>query len=208
MENTKNEKSIPPPFLVGRFFDLLLDANQTRLAGFKRWLFHPGMLFQAPQQWWGQEKLRPYPHEGLDLCCFETAAGRRLALDHTTAIPAPFPGAVVKIAPDFLGQSIFLAHGVVSADGRRLYAAFGHTTPAAGLAAGRTVQEGDIVAAVSAPVNRKTAVSPHLHVTLALIPDAFGLDQLSWNNLGHNPDVVLVDPLAVFPTTWTLLADP
>ncbi len=194
--------------LTGRFFDLLLAANQPHLAGFQHWLFHPGMLFQSRQQWWGREKPRSTPHEGLDLCWFQDAAGRRRALNHTTLIPAPYAGTVVKISPDFLGQSIFLAHALAPAPGRRLYTAFGHTAPRPGLAVGQTVPEGDIVAAVSAPVNRKTSVPLHLHITLALIPDAVGPDQFSWQNFGIDPSITLLDPLAVFPTIWTLLAEP
>ena len=142
--------------LAGRFFDYLLSANCPRLDGFRRWLFHPGMLFQARQQWWGKEKPRSTPHEGLDLCWFEDVAGNRLALDYSTVIPAPFAGTVVKIAGDFLGQSIFLAHDVYPAADCRLYTAFGHTTPRKSLAAGQSVAEAEIIASVSAPVNRKT----------------------------------------------------
>ena len=62
--------------LAGRFFDYLLSANRPRLDGFRQWLFHPGMLFQARQQWWGKEKPRSTPHEGLDLCWFEDVCGQ------------------------------------------------------------------------------------------------------------------------------------
>ena len=86
-------------------------VNRPRLDGFKQWLFQPGMLFLARQQWWGRERPRPTLHEGLDLCWYEDMEGRRRALDQTTVIPAPFAGTVVKISRDFLGQSIFLAHG-------------------------------------------------------------------------------------------------
>lgn len=191
--------------LSGRFFDLLLAANRPRLAGFRRWLFYPGMLFQSRQQWWGQEKLRSTPHEGLDLCWFEDVAGNRRGLDQTTVIPAPFPGEVVKISPDFLGQSIFLAHAMVPASGHRLLTAFGHTTPLEGLAVGQEVLEGGLLAAVSVPVNRKTSVPPHLHLTLALIPEDLALEQLDWETIGTDPAITLLDPLTVFPTHSAML---
>jgi hypothetical protein len=194
-----------PGQLTGRFFSLLLAVNRPRLDGFKHWLFHPGMLFQSRQQWWGDEKPRSNSHEGLDLCWFEDVSGNRQSLDHTTAIPAPFPGTIAKISRDFLGQSIFVAHDLFPEPDRRLYTAFGHTSPRSGLAVEQKVAEGEILATVSAPANRKTTVEPHLHITLALIPDSMPATQLTWNNLGTEPTIILLDPLAVFPTTSAML---
>jgi hypothetical protein len=194
-----------PGQLTGSFFYHLLAANQPRLDGFKHWLFHPGMLFQSRQQWWGKEKSRSIPHEGLDLCWFKDVGGNRQSLDYTTAIPVPFPGTVVKISPDFLGQSIFVAHEILPELDRRLYTAFGHTNPRPGLVVGQKFVEGEIIAAVSAPVTRKIIVPPHLHITLALIPDSIPAAQLTWNNLGVEPTITLLDPLTVFPTTSAML---
>jgi hypothetical protein len=192
-------------FLSGRFFDYLLSANRPRLDGFKQWLFHPGMLFQARQQWWGLEQSRPTPHEGLDLCWFEEIPGSRLTLDHATVIPAPFAGTVVKISGDFLGQSIFLAHDIAPLAGRRLYTALGHTSPLPGLAVGKLVAEADIIASVSAPINRKTTVPPHLHLTLAIIPDAFVPEQLTWKYLSTGREIMLLNPLEIFPTNFIVI---
>jgi hypothetical protein len=191
--------------LSGHFFDYLLAVNRPRLDGFQHWLLHPGMLFQARRQWWGQEKNRPHPHEGLDLCWFEDTVGRRQDLDHSTVIPAPFAGTVVKISPDFLGESIFLAHALDQATGRRLYIAFGHTAPRPGLAAGQSVVQADIIGSISAPANRRSSVPPHLHITLAWLPDPLDPEQLAWDTLGTDPTIRLVDPLAVFPTRWVQL---
>jgi hypothetical protein len=191
--------------LSGRFFDHLLAANPGQLGQLKHWLFHPGMLFHSRRQWWGQEKPRPAPHEGLDLCWFADMAGNRRSLDQTIRVPVPFPGRIAGISRDFLGQSIFVAHDLEPAPGRRLYTAFGHTTPRPGLAVAQTVPEGDIIAAVSAAAHRKTSVPLHLHLTLALIPEDCPLDQFTWDNLGTDPTITLLDPLTVFPTNFVLL---
>ena len=191
--------------LSGRFFDILLQVNRPRLDVFKQWLFHPGMLFQARQQWWGKEESRATLHEGLDLCWFADDAGNRLALDHTTMIPAPFTGTVVKISRDFLGQSIFLVHDTYPAADHRLVTAFGHTRPVENLAEGQSIAEAEIIASVSDPVNRQTKVPPHLHLTLAVIPDTVAYDHLTWNYLGAAQNVTLLDPLAVFPTTFSII---
>lgn len=200
----RSENLSSKPF-SGRFFNYLLSANRPRLDDFMHWLFHPGMLFQARQQWWGNEQERSVPHEGLDLCWFEDEAGNRLALDHTTMIPAPFTGTVVKISRDFLGQSIFLAHDMELNCGRRLYTTFGHTSPVASLAEGQSVAEAEIIASVANPGNRKTTVPPHLHLTLAWIPRAAGYEQLTWEYMGTSPKITLLNPLAVFPTTYYLV---
>jgi murein DD-endopeptidase MepM/ murein hydrolase activator NlpD len=197
-----------PGQFTGRFFGYLLVSNRPRLNGFKHWLFHPGMLFQSRQQWWGQEKSRLTPHEGLDLCWFADVTGKRRNIDHTITIPVAFPGTVVKISCDFLGQSIFVAHDIFPEPGRRLYTALGHTDPRAGLAVGQKVVEGEIIAGVSAPAKRKTTVPPHLHITLALIPDSIPAAQLTWDNLSAEPTITLLDPLAFFPTPYAILPSP
>ena len=191
--------TIPKSLLVGRFFEYLLAANRGRLVGFKHWLFHPGMLFRARQQWWGGEQTRSNPHEGLDLCYFEDMAGRRHSLDQTIVIPVPCPGRIVKISRDFLGQSIFVAHDMEPIAGCRLYTAFGHTAPEEGLSEGKSVSEGEIIASISAPDQEKTAVPPHLHLTLALIPDTVTPDQLTWAYLGSGNDHNPFGPAGRFP---------
>lgn len=193
------------PSLTGPFFDLLLAVNPAALSDFQRWLFHPGMLFEAPRQWWGQEKPRPSPHEGLDLCWFEDQAGRRRALDQGLCVPVPFPGRIVHLCRDFLGHSIFIAHALRPDLGRCLYTAFGHTAPRPGLAVAQTVRAGEVIATLSAPAGRPTAVPPHLHLTLALLPDPFPVGRLAWETLGSDPDITLLDPLAVFPTCFAMV---
>ena len=46
---------------------------------------------------------------------------------------------------------------------------------------------------------------PHLHLTLAWIPSTVGYEQLTWNYLGGAPEITLLDPLAVFPTTYAII---
>ncbi len=197
----------PSCHLTGRFFDYLLASNRPHLTGFKHWLFHPGMLFHSRQQWWGDVKPRSTPHEGVDLCWFQDVTGNRQAIDQTVKIPTAFPGLVVKIERDFLGQSIYLGHEIFQEDSRKLYTAFGHTNPQADLAVGLKVVEGEIIATVSVPPV-KTTVPPHLHITLALIPTSITAAQLTWEKLGTDPAITLLDPLTVFPTPYTILQPP
>ncbi|MCK9375180.1 MAG: M23 family metallopeptidase [Syntrophobacterales bacterium] len=175
----------------------LVAHNHTRLGDFKEWLFQPGMLFQSLEKWWGGGGLRPGHHEGLDLYSFADVRGRIKILDQHIRIPAAFSGRIVKIDPDFLGKSIFIKHEIFSGSGRQLYSAYGHTAPLEALTVGQTVVEGEIIAIISGGPGRKTAIAPHLHITFAWMPASLDPDRLTWENLGHDPAITLIDPLSV-----------
>ncbi len=181
--------------IQSRFFADLLASNQPQMEGFKHWLFHPGMLFNSGESWWGAQKPRPTPHEGLDLCCFEDTSGQVKRLDKDTRIPATFAGEVIKIDSDFLGQSIFLGHDLLAADGRRLCTAYGHTKPFASLQVGRQVAAGELLAVLA--TRQKARVLPHLHLTLAWIPVPLDPDRLDWRTLSADEGITLIDPLAI-----------
>jgi len=187
----------PSPEIRSRFMEFMLERNRPRMDGFKGWVFHPGMRFQAREKWWGDQGRRAVPHEGLDLYSFEAASGRLASVDRQTQIPAAFAGEVVKIDRDFLGKSIFIRHAIYADDGRQLLSAVGHTVPREGLQPGQAVAAGEIIAAVAGLAGKKTNLPPHLHLTFAWVPQDFRLDQLTWKNLGHDPGIRLIDPLLV-----------
>ena len=187
----------PSPEIHSKFMEFMLEHNRPRMDGFQRWLFHPGMLFQAVQKWWEDQGLRAVPHEGLDLYSFEEALGRVQTVDQQTQIPAAFAGQVVKIDQDFLGKSIYIIHAIYTNDGRQLLSAVGHTIPREGLKTGQQVAAGEIIAAVAGFPGKKINLPPHVHLTFAWVPKDFRVDQLTWKNLGHDPGIRLIDPLAV-----------
>ena len=187
----------PSPELQSKFMEFMVEHNRPQMAGFKRWVFHPGMRFQALQKWWGDQGHRAVPHEGLDLYSFEAADGRVKTVDQQTQIPAAFAGQVVKIDRDFLGKSIYISHAIYTAGGRQLLSAVGHTVPRDGLKTGQQVAAGEIIAAVSGFPGKKSNLPPHVHLTFAWAPVDFRLDQLTWKNLGHAPGIRLIDPLTV-----------
>jgi len=186
-----------PSEIHSQFMKFMLAHNRPRMDGFKGWVFHPGMLFQALEQWWGDQGPRAVPHEGLDLYSFETDGGGVKTLDQQTQIPAPFAGQVVKIDRDFLGQSIYISHAIFSAGGRQLLSAVGHTVPREGLKTSHQVAAGEIIAAVAGVPGQKSNLPPHLHLTFAWAPKDFRLDQLTWKNLRTDPGIRLIDPLTV-----------
>jgi murein DD-endopeptidase MepM/ murein hydrolase activator NlpD len=187
----------PSPEIHSKFMEFMLEHNRPRMDGFKSWVFHPGMLFQAREKWWGDQGLRAVPHEGLDLYSFEEALGRVQTVDQQTLIPAAFAGQVVKIDRDFLGKSIYISHAIYTDDSRQLLSAVGHTIPREGLKTGQQVAAGEIIAAVSGFPAKQSNLPPHVHLTFAWVPKDFRVDQLTWNNLGHDPGIRLIDPLTV-----------
>ncbi len=191
---------------LGNFFDYLRSLNQEQLGDFAYWLFAPGMLFRAGQQWWGRGGPRPQPHEGVDICWFRRHQGERGALLTSTLIPAPFAGQIVNITPDFLGQSIWLSHPDLLPAGPTLLTALGHTNPLPHLQVGQRVAAGRPLAHLAAPAGRST-VPPHLHLSVAILPPTIAPQDLSWQLLGQNPTCQLLDPLRVFPLSFAVEED-
>ncbi|MCJ7819339.1 MAG: M23 family metallopeptidase [Syntrophales bacterium] len=187
----------PSSEIHSQFMEFMLEHNRPRMDGFQGWVFHPGMLFQALGKWWGDQGPRAVPHEGLDLYSFEAAGGGVKTVDHRTQIPAAFAGRVVKIHRDFLGKSIYISHAIYTAGGRQLLSAVGHTIPRDGLKIGQQVAAGEIIAVVAGFPGKKTNLPPHVHLTFAWVPEDFRVDQLTWNNLGHDAGIRLIDPLTV-----------
>ena len=187
----------PSSEIHSQFMEFMLEHNRSRMDGFKSWVFHPGMLFQAWQKWWGDQGPRAVPHEGLDLYSFAAAGGMVKTLDQQTQIPAAFAGQVEKIDRDFLGKSIYISHAIYTAGGRQLLSAVGHTVPRDGLQTGQQVAAGEIIAAVAGFPGNKTNLPPHVHLTFAWVPMDFRVEQLTWKNLGHDPGIRLIDPLTV-----------
>jgi hypothetical protein len=177
--------------------EFLVVHNRPRMDGFQRWVLQPGMRFQALEKWWGDGGRRAAAHEGLDLYSFADASGGIKTVDRRTKIPAAFTGHIVKIEPDFLGQSIFMLHEVYQADGRRLLSALGHTVPTASLKIGQYVQAGEVVGTIAAVPGPQPTLPPHLHLTFAWAPVDIKPEHLTWKNLGHDPGITLIDPLAV-----------
>ena len=66
------------------------------------------------------------------------------------------------------------------------------------------VEEGEVIAQIAAP-GPKTKISPHLHLTFAWIPVPTDPGRLTWPNLGTDPSITLLDPLAVLTKIPTLL---
>lgn len=183
----------PPAAGEADYFPLLRAANPKLLSAKAVFLFHPGMLFGSRERWWGNPAPRPTPHEGVDLWLWEDDEGRASILPATFRVPAPLPGVVARLLPDFLGLTVCLRHAAGQGEAC-LYSLLGHLRPQDHLREGSRVAAGDVLGTLAAPL-QPTRVPPHLHLTLACLPPARETELLDWGVLGRHPAVHLLDPL-------------
>ncbi len=162
--------------------------------GLKEWVFYPGMLFKEMAAWWTDNGLRPTPHEGIDLCLYRDNTGQVRHIDSGTKIPAMYTGDIVRIHDDFLGKSIYVKHRINDKSGNALHTIYGHTTPEDNHVTGKRVREGDIIAEIAA-LSEDSKIPPHIHLTMAWIPESFPSVKLSWDVIGNPRLITLCNPL-------------
>jgi hypothetical protein len=178
------------------FGESLSRCNGLDETGFGQWVFYPGMLFGAQAKWWGGGGDRDRRHEGLDLYLYRDKAGRIHNLDDKIEVPVTFAGRVVKVAKDFLGQSVYVEHGIIDGQGKVLYTVYGHVEPHIAVSRGATLNEGRVFATIArGSVKRRSVPPPHLHISVAWIPESFPQERLNWDVLSDCGTVQLLDPL-------------
>jgi len=180
-----------------QFNEFIIRENGLDKLGFKEWIFYPGMLFNAPDKWWGDRGKRNRPHEGLDLCLYRDRWDRILPLDEKTKIPVMYDGTVVRIVNDLLGKSIIMEHNLHDNDNRRFCTIYGHTNPSVDIHVGRIVKEGDIIATIADPNKLKINILQHLHISLGWVSEVASYDKLDWETIGASNTLTLLDPLHI-----------
>ena len=192
----KPEENTIPESTFKTFFT---KHNNFHTYGFKEWIFYPGMLFQNMEAWWTDNGLRPTPHEGIDLCFYRDNAGKVRRIDNGTKIPVMYTGDIVHTHDDFLGKSIYVKHSINDKSGNALHTIYGHTIPRNLHDTKKRVRQGDIIAEVAAvPENSK--VLPHIHITMAWIPESLPCKRLNWGTIWTSRSVTLCNPLEYIDT--------
>ena len=194
-----------PSLSKTRFTEHLIQENTLDGNGFEEWIFYPGMLFNAPDKWWGNQGKRDKPHEGLDLCLYRDLPGKIRRLDEKTKIPVIYDGIVVGIVDDFLGKSVIIEHGLTDSDNHRFCTIYGHLNPHKGLHVGRIVKEGDIIATLADSNNSKVKTLSHLHISLGWTSKFISYDKLDWKTIGAPNTLTLMDPLYVIGWHYRVL---
>ena len=179
------------------FPDALVQVNALKGRGFHAWLFCPSMLFQSVDTWWGDQKRRDNPHEGLDLLFYCDRRGRTHHLNSETKVPAMYNGQVVRILNDFLGKTIIMGHGALGNEEGVFCTMFGHTKPEENIIEGTTIQEGEVIASLADPLSARSGVKAHLHISMGLLGPSVSYQHLDWRMMGDPASMHFFDPLQV-----------
>ena len=185
-----------------RFTECFVHENALGNRNFEAWVFCSGMLFNAPNKWWGDQGQRDNPHEGLDLCIYRTRQHGLYRLDEKTKIPALYDGVIIRIVNDFLGRTLIMEHNVLDGADGRLLSIYGHINPCAGLQVGSIVKEGRIIATLADPGTPKADIVPHLHISLGWISKDMSYEKLDWKSISDPNTLTLLDPLLALPAHY------
>jgi murein DD-endopeptidase MepM/ murein hydrolase activator NlpD len=177
------------------FTEAFVRLNNLGGEKFTAWVFHPDMLFGAKRNWWGSKGQRSKPHEGIDLCLYRDGYEKIIPLDERIRVPAMVDGIVVKMMPDFLGQSIILEHRLPHIRQNICLTIYGHTVPAQGLTIGQPVKQGQEIATIAPQKKPNLSVPPHLHITMAWSSTTPTYDTLDWTTICDPERLQLLDPL-------------
>jgi len=187
------------------FCENLVQHNNLSAQGFAQWAFYPGMLFNAQDKWWGDGGRRASPHEGIDICLYRDSSGEIQFIPKAARIPVIYAGQVKRILDDYLGSTLYLAHEMYDSRGNQCYTIYGHVAPCAGIAPGDSIRDGEIVAAIADTEDRKIHILPHVHISVAWIPESFPSEQLAWERMNPRHRIVLVNPLDVLRCSYSIV---
>lgn len=185
------------------FLFALMVSNRLDARVFKHFVFFEGMLFGSPKKWWGKPGLRPFSHEGLDLCFFETPTHELRRLDETIGVPALYDGQVAHMTDDFLGRTVVFRHDFQ--EHPPWLSLYGHLNPDQNLKTGDHVRPGEIFARIAGFKDRKKLLVPHVHISLAdprRLPPA---NRLEWEFLNTVDRSVFIDPLSVIRPEYRVM---
>ena len=188
-----------------RFTTMLIEANGIDPDNFKCWVFCPGMLFDAPDKWWGDYGRRDFPHEGIDFCLYRDATAKLRRLDERTRIPVMHDGRVSALFTDYLGQAVVIEHDRISAIPEKAISIYAHTKPLDGVLPGVNVREGDIIARIADTSQSKTNILPHLHFSFGQPSLDINYEPFVWNQMRDPNLVTLHDPQRLVDWPFELL---
>ena len=188
-----------------RFTEMLIIENALNQNGFDRWIFCHGMQFNSPDKWWGDYGKRDYPHEGIDLCLYQSRFQKMLRLDHNTRIPAMHDGVIRAMFKDYLGQAVIIEHERSKVDTGKFITMYAHTQPLSEIEVGTIVKEGDIIGTIADTGNSKSSILPHLHFSIGLPSSDFSYEGFIWNMVRNPEMIILLDPLPVIDWPYQAL---
>ena len=195
----------PSSLPASRFCELTVKHNNLLELGFVQWVFYPGMLFQSRERWWDNGGFRDKPHEGIDLCLYNDQSGSTRGLDKAARIPGMYRGCIKNIIDDYIGKTIFMAHDIYNDTEKQLYSIYGHVELLGRIERGMILEEGEIVGLISGTEDKRFKILPHVHISVAWIPESFPAEHLDWKIMNESPDITLLNPLDIFNGNYAIL---
>lgn len=176
---------------VEMFTRFMLTGNPAIGADFQQWSWLPGMGFLDSNLWWGTQKQRLTPHEGVDFVQYLDTSDHIRHLDSGLMIQSILAGEIVQVHRDFLAWSLYIRHPQFVVAGRVLHTVFAHLHPRQ-KALGRQVIASEEIGTLEQ--YSQSRVPLHLHFTVAWISGQVDPGQFSWRLLGNPEHVTLVNP--------------
>ncbi len=177
--------------------------NDFNTHGFKEWVFYPGMLYHDTEAWWSDAAVRSSSHEGIDLCFYKDNSGQVHHIKKGIKIPVMYDGEIVHIHDDFLGKSIYVKHNTINEMGNILHTIYGHTIPLNPHDTNTTVHEGDIIAEMAISSMNKR-IHPHIHITMAWLPESLSYKKTNWETVGNPQLVTHFNPLEYLDIKYSI----
>lgn len=189
------------------FHKFLIRCNDLNESAFGEWVFYPGMLFNDPFKWWEDGGVRSRLHEGLDLCFYRDKSGQNHAFNEKTDIPVMYDGKIIHISDDFLGKSLYVSHGIYDDTGNKLHTIYSHTSPYHDIDIGKTLRKGDTIATIADIRKSRAKILPHLHLSVAWLPESFPYEKLSWEIMADCKAIVFCNPLEFIDCKYLVLSN-
>jgi len=177
------------------YTQMLINANQPALGDLCAWIFHPGMLFNSLDKWWGDFGTREFPHEGIDFCLYQNQSDQTQKIGPETNIPVMGDGAVRAMFKDYLGQAIIVEHETDNIAKGKFLTVYAHTKPQEDVQPGVQVKKGDIIATIADTKHSKARILPHLHLSLAIPAADLSYEEFVWNIMRDPARITRLDPL-------------
>ena len=177
------------------FICRLIQGNSLEAIGMQRFVFYPGMRFGSSDKWWGKPGYRHAPHEGIDICFFQTASGRFCRMDASTRIPTAADSRIVHVMEDFLGHTVVASQMIPKEGGRELLTLYAHIKPDARLRVGDRLREGELFAGIADVEYPNIPLLPHLHISVAWADQLPDYRQWTWKLLNQCGSECFIDPL-------------
>jgi hypothetical protein len=184
-----------------------MEIDPSVLPGFSKWLFCPGMLFNAETKWWGNKEKRESRHEGLDFLLYLDHDETVRHIDETFQVPVLANGVVAGIIGDFVGKSIIVEHPAQSEENGKILTFYAHTAPIKNLTIGDELKKGEIIASVAGIPRRATSIAPHLHLTVARLHSHISYEKLDWKIMSTLDPLILLDPLKFINSPYRISGD-